>query len=77
MKVVDGWLKQLHEEVGSDLFVTVDAPPCIAPPRKPSSQHLQPGQGLASQIFQALHIPGFLPTGLLWWFGPLECRQGR
>jgi twitching motility protein PilU len=29
MKVVDGWLKQLHEEVGSDLFVTVDAPPCI------------------------------------------------
>ena len=29
MKVVDGWLKQLHEEVGSDLFVTADAPPCI------------------------------------------------
>ena len=29
MKQVDGWLKQLHEEVGSDLFVTVDAPPCI------------------------------------------------
>ena len=29
MKVVDGWLKQLHEEVGSDLFVMVDAPPCI------------------------------------------------
>jgi twitching motility protein PilU len=29
MKEVDGWLKQLHEEVGSDLFVTVDAPPCI------------------------------------------------
>ncbi len=29
MNVVDGWLKQLHEEVGSDLFVTVDAPPCI------------------------------------------------
>ena len=29
MKLVDGWLKQLHEEVGSDLFVTVDAPPCI------------------------------------------------
>ncbi|MEE8496358.1 MAG: PilT/PilU family type 4a pilus ATPase [Xanthomonadales bacterium] len=29
MKVVDGWLKQLHEEVGSDLFVMADAPPCI------------------------------------------------
>jgi len=29
MKVIDGWLKQLHEEVGSDLFVMVDAPPCI------------------------------------------------
>jgi twitching motility protein PilU len=29
MKVVDGWLKQLHEESGSDLFVMVDAPPCI------------------------------------------------
>ncbi len=29
MKVVDRWLKQLHEEVGSDLFVMVDAPPCI------------------------------------------------
>ena len=29
MSIVDGWLKQLHEEVGSDLFVSVDAPPCI------------------------------------------------
>ena len=29
MKVIDTWLKQLHEEVGSDLFITVDAPPCI------------------------------------------------
>ena len=29
MKVIDGWLKQLHEDVGSDLFVMVDAPPCI------------------------------------------------
>ena len=29
MNIVDNWLKQLHEEVGSDLFVTVDAPPCI------------------------------------------------
>ncbi len=29
MSIVDAWLKQLHEEVGSDLFVTVDAPPCI------------------------------------------------
>jgi twitching motility protein PilU len=29
MSRVDAWLKQLHEEVGSDLFVTVDAPPCI------------------------------------------------
>ena len=29
MKVIDGWLKQLHDEIGSDLFITVDAPPCI------------------------------------------------
>ena len=29
MKVIDNWLKQLHDEVGSDLFITVDAPPCI------------------------------------------------
>jgi twitching motility protein PilU len=29
MKLMDTWLKQLHDEVGSDLFVTVDAPPCI------------------------------------------------
>ncbi|HKX57434.1 MAG TPA: PilT/PilU family type 4a pilus ATPase [Xanthomonadales bacterium] len=29
MSTVDSWLKQLHEEVGSDLFVCVDAPPCI------------------------------------------------
>jgi len=29
VKVIDNWLKQLHDEVGSDLFVTVDAPPCI------------------------------------------------
>ncbi len=29
MSMVDTWLKQLHEEVGSDLFVCVDAPPCI------------------------------------------------
>jgi twitching motility protein PilU len=29
MSTVDSWLKQLHEEVGSDLFVSVDAPPCI------------------------------------------------
>jgi twitching motility protein PilU len=29
MKVIDNWLKQLHDEVGSDLFVTADAPPCI------------------------------------------------
>ncbi len=29
MNNVNGWLKQLHEEVGSDLFVMVDAPPCM------------------------------------------------
>ena len=29
MKAIDNWLKQLHDEVGSDLFVMVDAPPCI------------------------------------------------
>lgn len=29
MSVVEGWLKQVHEEKGSDLFVTADAPPCI------------------------------------------------
>jgi twitching motility protein PilU len=29
MSVVEGWLQQLHDEKGSDLFVTADAPPCI------------------------------------------------
>ena len=29
MSVVEGWLKEVHEEKGSDLFVTADAPPCI------------------------------------------------
>jgi len=29
MSIINDWLKQLHDEVGSDLFVTVDAPPCI------------------------------------------------
>jgi twitching motility protein PilU len=29
MSIVNSWLKQLHEEVGSDLFVMVDAPPCM------------------------------------------------
>lgn len=29
MSVIDSWLKMLHEEKGSDLFVTVGAPPCI------------------------------------------------
>ncbi len=26
---VESWLRQRHEERGSDLFVTADAPPCI------------------------------------------------
>ena len=26
---LESWLRQLHEERGSDLFVTADAPPCI------------------------------------------------
>jgi twitching motility protein PilU len=29
MSSVEGWLRQLHEEKGSDLFVTAEAPPCI------------------------------------------------
>ena len=29
MSVIEGWLKEVHEEKGSDLFVTADAPPCI------------------------------------------------
>jgi twitching motility protein PilU len=29
MNAVEGWLRQVHEEKGSDLFVTADAPPCI------------------------------------------------
>ena len=29
MSMIDSWLKMLHEESGSDLFVTVGAPPCI------------------------------------------------
>ncbi len=26
---IESWLRQLHEERGSDLFITADAPPCI------------------------------------------------
>ncbi|TVQ35950.1 MAG: type IV pili twitching motility protein PilT, partial [Wenzhouxiangella sp.] len=26
---IQDWLRQLHENKGSDLFVTVGAPPCI------------------------------------------------
>jgi twitching motility protein PilU len=29
MSVVEDWLMELHEERGSDLFITADAPPCI------------------------------------------------
>ncbi len=29
MSVVEDWLRKLHEEKGSDLFVTANAPPCI------------------------------------------------
>jgi len=29
MSVIDSWLKMLHEQNGSDLFITVGAPPCI------------------------------------------------
>ncbi len=29
MSSVESWLRQLHEERGSDLFVTADAPPCV------------------------------------------------
>jgi len=29
MTTVEGWLRQLHEERGSDLFITADAPPCV------------------------------------------------
>jgi len=29
MSAIDGWLQKVHEEKGSDLFVTADAPPCI------------------------------------------------
>ena len=29
MKSMESWLRQLHDERGSDLFVTADAPPCL------------------------------------------------
>ena len=29
MSALEGWLLKVHEERGSDLFVTADAPPCI------------------------------------------------
>ena len=29
MSAVESWLRELHEEKGSDLFITADAPPCI------------------------------------------------
>lgn len=29
MNVINDWLQEVHQEKGSDLFVTADAPPCI------------------------------------------------
>jgi len=29
MSAIEDWLRQLHQEKGSDLFITSDAPPCI------------------------------------------------
>ncbi len=29
MSVIEGWLREVHQEKGSDLFITADAPPCI------------------------------------------------
>jgi twitching motility protein PilU len=29
MSAIEDWLRQLHEERGSDLFITSDAPPCV------------------------------------------------
>jgi twitching motility protein PilU len=29
MSAIKDWLRQVHEEKGSDLFITADAPPCI------------------------------------------------
>jgi twitching motility protein PilU len=29
MSAVESWLREVHEEKGSDLFVTAGAPPCI------------------------------------------------
>jgi twitching motility protein PilU len=29
MSAVEDWLKKVHEDEGSDLFITADAPPCI------------------------------------------------
>ena len=29
MSALEGWLLKVHEEKGSDLFITADAPPCI------------------------------------------------
>jgi len=29
MREIDSWLRQLHDDVGSDLFITANAPPCI------------------------------------------------
>ena len=29
MSVVEGWLQKVHEERGSDLFITAGAPPCM------------------------------------------------
>ena len=56
MKVIDNWLKQLHDEVGSDLFVTVDAPPCIKVHGKIKPIATGVGSGL-QRLLRRLH-PG-------------------
>jgi len=58
MSAINNWLKEVHREKGSDLFITADAPPCIkvnGKIRPLSTEVLLPEE--VSEIVQGLMTP--------------------
>jgi len=58
MSTINNWLREVHEEKGSDLFITADAPPCIkvnGKIRPISTEVLLPEE--VSEIVQSLMTP--------------------
>ena len=53
MSAINDWLQQVHEQKGSDLFITADAPPCIKVNGKirPVSTEVL----LAEEVFEIVH----------------------